>query len=194
MGASARPDEEGSVGTERAAAGIDAWYAAHGARCLGLALAMTRNQREAEGVVQDAFLAVWQCRDRLGANRPDIRTRLLMTTHHLAVDMIRCQPDKHHRAFDVEQFLRAVPATGPGPETRSEAVDSGYAIRSALIALSPPQREALVLAYFGGYTYAAIAAETELPVTTVRALILTAMRFLHDASATGNRSSRMRRT
>jgi RNA polymerase sigma-70 factor (ECF subfamily) len=51
-------------------------------------------------------------------------------------------------------------------------------VRKALSALPPPQREALVLAYYAGYTQSEIAQRTGVPLGTVKTRMLAGMRRL----------------
>jgi RNA polymerase sigma factor (sigma-70 family) len=65
-------------------------------------------------------------------------------------------------------------------------------VRRALGALSPSQREALTLAYYGGYTQREVAALTGAPLGTVKTRMLSGMRRLKqelgdDASVDGPR-------
>ena len=58
-------------------------------------------------------------------------------------------------------------------------------VRDALKTLPAPQREALTLAYFGGYTQREIAGLTDAPLGTVKSRMLTGMRSLR-CSACGD--------
>jgi RNA polymerase sigma-70 factor (ECF subfamily) len=53
-------------------------------------------------------------------------------------------------------------------------------VRSALGMLTPPQREALTLAYYGGYTQREVAAITGAPLGTVKTRMLGGMRRLKE--------------
>jgi RNA polymerase sigma factor (sigma-70 family) len=58
-------------------------------------------------------------------------------------------------------------------------------VRTALHALPAPQREALTLAYYGGYTQREVAALTDTPLGTVKTRMLAGMRRLKDTLGTG---------
>ena len=163
-------DEAGAPSTphrgDRALA-LAAAYAAHGAACLAHAVAVTGDAGAAHEAVQQAFLACWRSDGALGAADGRLRASLLEETHRAAV--ARRRTDRG----------RGAPAPGPAPvlDLASEPV------RRALDALPALEREALVLAFWGGHTQQEIAALTETPLGAVRRSTLHGLRRLHAALA-----------
>ncbi len=61
-----------------------------------------------------------------------------------------------------------LPAPTPGPADRSSAAEERARVRRAVAALEPDLREVIALRYQGGLTYREIAAQLDLPWTTVQ--------------------------
>jgi RNA polymerase sigma-70 factor (ECF subfamily) len=99
--------------------------------------------------------------------------------HHRAVDTIRREErlrKRAERAANLEQLT--------DEDVAEEVVDRDVLgirrqeVRDALTTLSPEQRQVLEMAYFQGYTQAAIAQELGIPIGTVKTRTLAAMRKL----------------
>src|SRR4051812_11809276 len=122
-------------------------YDRHGRVAYGLALRIVRDPALAEDAVQDAFLAAWRSAGRFVAERAKASTWLLTLVHRRAVDLVRR-----------EERRRADPIDDVEPPS-GEATDDAVWLRlerervqEALRALPDAQREALELAYYGGFT------------------------------------------
>lgn len=171
---------------------LGALYDRHGPTCYRVALRVTRSRDLAEEAVQEAFLALWRgpgFEARLGS----LRSFLVALAHHKAVDAVRREEARARR--ERTYTLTAPPPADPDgePETAVLAAVRDGAVRDALGALSPAQREALVLAYFGGRTQREIAELTGVPLGTVKTRMLAGMRRIRtvlgaDADASGEGS------
>ncbi|CAA9284235.1 MAG: RNA polymerase sigma-70 factor [uncultured Corynebacteriales bacterium] len=149
-----------------------------------LARRITGDQVFAEEVVQEVFLALWRDPAKYDPERGGFPSWLLAATHHKAVDAVRReQTVRKRRATLAEEaaFYVSAPATDiPPVEDAAWAGLRGERVRKALGALPAPQREALVLAYYAGYTQSEIAARTDTPLGTVKTRMLAGMRRLRD--------------
>lgn len=140
---------------------------------------MLNDDALAQDVVQEVFLTLWRSSERFDVERGNFASWLLAMTHHKAVDAVRREENfrKRRSPIDVLAFTESdLPAV-------ADEVWSGLRrdqVRAALLSLSPPQREALALAYFGGYTQREIAGLTGLPLGTVKTRMLLGMRRLRD--------------
>jgi RNA polymerase sigma factor (sigma-70 family) len=153
-------------------------YRRYSPAAYGLALRVLRQPFLAQEVVHDAFAAVWNAPDAFDPSRGSFRSFLLSLVHHRAVDAVR----REERLRERER--RANPPKVQAEDVEEVVVeeaglaDRRRAIRDALAALSPEQREAIELMYFRGWTQTRIARETGVPLGTVKSRVFAAMRRL----------------
>jgi RNA polymerase sigma-70 factor, ECF subfamily len=147
-----------------------------------LARRITGDAVFAEEVVQEVFLALWRDPAKYDPLRGGFPSWLLAATHHKAVDAVRREQTVRSRraslAEEADYYTSAAAGDLPPVEDAAWAGLRGERVRKALSALSAPQREALVLAYYAGYTQSEIAARTGAPLGTVKTRMLAGMRRL----------------
>ncbi len=133
----------------------------------------------AEDVVQEVFLSVWRDPSAYDRARGSFSSWLLSVVHHKAVDAVRREESQRRRQNLAEEDF-ALDEAGAVRDVEEEAWTRVVAdqVRSALQTLSQPQREALTLAYYGGYTQREVAALTGTPLGTVKTRMLVGMRRL----------------
>ncbi|MCS7050640.1 MAG: sigma-70 family RNA polymerase sigma factor [Thermomicrobium sp.] len=145
-----------------------------------LALRMLGDPAEAEEILQETFVRLWQQAARYDANRGSFGSWLMSIAHNLAVDALRTRSRRPQRADFVE--LAALP-----PHHLDEAVVVHEAaevselrdrVRQALARLPEPQRQAIELAYFAGLTHSEIAAVLGEPIGTVKTRLRLGMQKL----------------
>lgn len=161
------------------AAALEELYGRYGRPCYGLARRILADEALAQDVVQEVFLALWRDARRFDADRGAFSTWLLSMAHHKAVDAVRREENLRKRRTSVEQ-LEVTEAPGAGPADRAWSTVRSERVRTALSGLPEPQREALVLAYWGGYTQREIAGLTATPLGTVKTRMLAGMRRMRD--------------
>ena len=145
----------------------------HRAAVYRAALAALRSPADAEDAAQDAFLLAWR---RLDSFRGDasFKTWLLSITWHQAINRRRSLASVWRRmvAPKIEgeaDALMAVTASGePSPEQAAAQQQLQQAIRTAIRALSPKLRDALLLAQAGEYSYEDIGAMLHAPIGTIK--------------------------
>jgi RNA polymerase sigma-70 factor (ECF subfamily) len=144
----------------------------------------------AEDVLQEVFLSVWRDPSAYHSARGSFSSWLLAVVHHKAVDAVRREESQRRRQALVQED-RALDEPGATRDVEEEVWTRvvAHQVRAALGTLSGPQREALTLAYYGGYTQREVAALTGTPLGTVKTRMLAGMRRLKtelgDASGTG---------
>lgn len=158
-------------------------YQRHGAACYRLARQVTASDTLAEDAVQEAFLGLWRSPAAYVPGRGSLRSWLLGLTRHKAVDFVRRETAQQRRqtAWAAQRVFDPPPDADPAAASvtgmRAEKV------RAALAELPEAQRQALALAYFGGYTQREIAELTGVPLGTVKTRTLAAMRRLQSRLA-----------
>jgi RNA polymerase sigma-70 factor (ECF subfamily) len=166
--------------TEGDGSALEALYDRHGRAAYALARRILNDGQLAQDVVQEVFLTVWRDASRYDATRGGFPTWLLTMTHHKSVDSVRREENlrKRRTSADVLEFTES-----DAPRVEDEVWGSfrREQVRSALGDLPEPQRHALGLAYFGGYTQREIAMLTGTPLGTVKTRMLAGMKRLREA-------------
>lgn len=148
-------------------------------RVYGLGVVMLGNDAAAEDLVQDTFVKLWRSAERYDASRGKLETWVLLVARSLAIDALR------RRVLDARTVERSTPAsetaTDPSPEELAELVDLSARARRAMSDLTPGQRAALELAYFGGKTSAEVAELEGIPLGTAKTRIRSALLKLRTA-------------
>ncbi|MDK3258414.1 sigma-70 family RNA polymerase sigma factor [Blastococcus capsensis] len=133
----------------------------------------------AEDVLQDVFLGVWRDPGAYDGARGSFASWLLAVVHHKAVDAVRREESQRRRQARAEdQAVLDAPVATRDVEDDAWSRVVAEQVRSALRVLPGPQREALTLAYYGGYTQREVAVLTGAPLGTVKTRMLAGMRRL----------------
>ncbi len=156
---------------------LEALYARYGRACYSLARRVLADDQFAQDCVQEVFLTVWRDASRFDATRGGFSSWLLSMTHHKAVDTVR-REELRRRRNGTDDPLETRESDRPGVHDEVWTTLRGERVRAALRTLPEAQREALTLAYFGGYTQREIAGLTGTPLGTVKTRMLTGMRRL----------------
>ena len=133
----------------------------------------------AEDVVQEVFLALWRDPQRFDPARGKFGSWLLTLVHHKAVDAVRRESATRRRtvpAADGGEEWNAL--LGPGADQAALGSVVAGQVRDALGRLPDEQRQALALAYYGGYTQREVAALTGVPIGTVKSRMFTGVQRL----------------
>ena len=138
-------------------------YDRYGRSAYGLALRVLRDQELAEDAVQEAFLTVWRSASRFVPERGKASTWILTLVHRRAVDVVRHEQRRRADSLDL--------ATEPSVEGVDEDAFlrlQRERVQAALRHLPDVQREALELAYYGGFTQSELAERLGQPLGTIK--------------------------
>ena len=166
--------------TEGDGGALEALYARYGRACYGLARRILTDEQLAQDAVQEVFLTVWRDASRFDASRGGFSTWLLSMTHHKAVDSVRREENLRKRRTTADA-LEHRESDAPRVDDAVWSLLRRERVREVLATLPDPQREALTLAYFGGYTQREIAGLTDTPLGTVKTRMLAWMRRMKES-------------
>jgi RNA polymerase sigma factor (sigma-70 family) len=155
-------------------------YDRYGRVAFGLARRVLRDTALAEDAVQDAFLAVWRTAGRFVPERALARTWLLTIVHRRAVDLVRR-----------EERRRTEPIDDASEEAGGDSADAAWLgferdrVRDALKQLPDQQREAIELAYYGGFTQSQLAERLGEPLGTIKSRMFNGLARLRELLGEG---------
>ncbi|MBA8792770.1 RNA polymerase sigma-70 factor (ECF subfamily) [Friedmanniella endophytica] len=139
------------------------------ARVHGVALRVLRSPDHAAEVTQEVFVDVWRQATRYSAGRGSVLAWITTMAHRRAVDRVRSVTSETAR--DVKYAEHTV-------EVAHDEVWAGVdqrldveRVREGMAQLTSIQREALTLAYFGGYSQSQVAEHLGVPLGTVKTRI-----------------------
>jgi RNA polymerase sigma-70 factor (ECF subfamily) len=145
-----------------------------------VALRVLREEAEAEDVVHDVFLTLW---DKAADYTPDRGSAFgwaVTLTRNRAIDRVRMRRRRAELLDEsaAEQLAPAAPV--PHADDALAARETARSVRAAVSALPPEQQRALELAFFSGLTQQEIAARLQEPLGTVKARIRRGLLRLRD--------------
>ena len=148
-------------------------YDRYGRAAYGLALRVLRDPSLAEDAVQEAFLQVWRSAEKFDRDRAKVGTWLLTFVHRRAIDIVRREERRRTEPAD-----SAPTPTAPGADEDVDRRSKRAIVQGALRQLPPEQREAIELAYYGGYTQSELAERLGEPLGTIKSRMFTGLQRL----------------
>ena len=144
----------------------------------GLVTKVVRDPAQAEEVTQEVFVELWRGSPRFDPARGTARSWIMTCAHRRAVDRVR----------SAERAARRDDLAGRRDQGRPydevvEQVETSLQrahVRRSLDVLTDLQREAVVLAYYGGYTHREIAELLGVPSGTVKTRLRDGLLRLRD--------------
>ena len=157
-------------------------YDRYGAILLGLMLRILRSRPEAEDVLQEVFLQVWQQARSFDPARGRAFTWLATLARSRAIDRLRAVDSRERAAQRAAEDGQAPAAETEGwAEEEAIRAERAEAVRAALAELPEEQRQVLVLAYLDGMSQSEIAAAKNQPLGTVKTRTRTGLKRLSEA-------------
>ena len=155
-------------------------YSRYAATLLALGKRILGSVSDAEEVLQEVFLHVWNHAGRYDAGRSSVSTWLVLITRSRAIDRLRTRKVVERTHETSAQLDPAGHASPEGVETvflqeRRERV------QRELGKLPPEQKQVLEMAFYEGLSQSEIAARADLPLGTVKTRTLLAMKKLRNA-------------
>jgi RNA polymerase sigma-70 factor, ECF subfamily len=154
-------------------------YDRFGRVAYGVALRILRDEKLAEDAVQEGFLAAWRSADRFMPERGKASTWILTLVHRRAVDLVR--REDRRRADELVDDLE--PSPSDSAEDDAWLRFERERVQAALKQLPDQQREALELAYYGGFSQSELAERLGQPVGTIKSRMFTGLARLRELLA-----------
>jgi len=147
-------------------------YDEHGRGVYAAAMRILGNAAQAQDVAQDVFLRVWRNPAKFDRRRGELGSYLRLMARSRALDLWR-EGQAAGRAGDRLKLVVAheEARVEDRPAAMAEREDDRRAVREALAGLPDSQREAVVLAYWGGLTAEEIARHADVPLGTAKSRI-----------------------
>jgi len=146
-----------------------------GGTAYGLAFRVLRDEALAEDAVQEAFLGLWRNAGSFIPERAKASTWILTLVHRRAVDLVR--REQRRRTESIEDAPE--PAVGSAEEAAWLRLDRER-VQGALAQLPDQQREAIELAYYGGYTQSELAERLGQPLGTIKSRMFSGLARLRE--------------
>jgi len=153
-------------------------------RVFGLVKRLLRDHSQSEEVTQEIFLEVWQNATRYEASKGGAVAWVLTMTHRRAVDRVRASQASRDR--DTRIGIRDLE---PDVDSVSENVEirvENERVKKAMTRLTELQRQAVTLAYYGGYSHSEVAEMLSVPIGTVKTRLRDGMIRLRDEMGVGS--------
>lgn len=144
---------------------LEALYDRHTPLLLGMAMRIVRVQADAEDVVQQTWVKVWQVAGEHDPARGSVAAWLLAVVRSRALDLCRSRASRQRAEGAGKAAERAPPAD---PSVSVADAQALRRVRLALTRLDPHFRQVLEHAYFDGLTQTQIAERIETPLGTVK--------------------------
>ena len=143
-------------------------YRRYGGAVWAVARRVCGDRTLAEDVTQTVFADLWRRPQRFDPARGALRPWLVAQAHARAVDTVRSETARQRRQ---EREGRFAPAPSPDVEAEVHLAALSDGVRRAVAQLGDDEREAIVLAYFGGHSYRETAELIGAPEGTVKSRI-----------------------
>lgn len=165
-------------------AALERLYDKYSAALYSVAYRISGERSDAEEIVLDSFTQAWRDAPRFESGRGSVIAWLTMICRSRALDSIRARGRRAKLATKAAAAEPdATPAMGaaqPGTDRDLERMERRKVVADALMTLSPPQRQAVQLAYYEGLSHSEIAERLGEPLGTVKTRVRLAMQRLRE--------------
>jgi RNA polymerase sigma-70 factor (ECF subfamily) len=147
-------------------------------RVLGLIKRVLVDHAQSEEVAQEVFLEIWRTSTRFESQRGAAMSWILTMAHRRAVDRVRSSQASHDR--DERIGMRDIETGYDNVSETAEIRIEHERVKKAMSQLSELQREAITLAYYGGFSHTEVAGILSIPIGTVKTRLRDGMIRLRD--------------
>lgn len=143
----------------------------------GVVLGVVKDPAIAEEVTQEVFLELWRLAPRFDSSKGSPKSWAATIAHRRAVDRVRSEQSRRTRE---DRDRQRTPAEYDVVSEEVEQQLEQEHVVDALAQLTETQREAVTLAYYGGYTYREVAVLLDVPEGTIKTRIRDGLIKLRD--------------
>jgi RNA polymerase sigma-70 factor (ECF subfamily) len=147
-------------------------------RVFGLVRRLLKDFAQSEEVAQEVFLEIWQTASRYDPTKGGASTWILTMAHRRAVDRVRASQSSRNR--DTRIGIRDFPTAYDSVAESVEITVEHERVAEAMSRLTELQRQAITLAYYGGFSHSEVAEQLHVPVGTVKTRLRDGMIRLRD--------------
>lgn len=138
-------------------------------KLLGICLRVLSDRAEAEDVLQEVYVTIWNKAAGFDAGRARAMTWLGTIARNRAIDRLRSLPAPAMRAsIDVAE---SAPDLSPSPAAHAESADDRFRLDACLEQLEPRRKLLIRTAFFDGATYEDLAARSGSPLGSIKSWI-----------------------
>jgi RNA polymerase sigma-70 factor (ECF subfamily) len=162
------------VAMARSEAAFSELYDRFSRRVYALLRQMMRSDEDAQDLLQEVFLLIWNKAPEFFESRGNPASWILTVARNRAVDEMRSKRYRNKRSEETlvmgeeRPEIQSLIETRNTPEAQLASKEAQFEIRRALKTLTIDQRELVDLAYFGGLSYSEIAERKGIPLSTVK--------------------------
>ena len=164
----------------RDAQALAAFYDQTAAPLYSVAVRILGDGSEAEEVIQDAFVQIWEKATTFDPMLGSAFHWALSIARHRSIDRLRARARQSRWMTAYQEVSDVNPPVMNGPEQNTEAAEEFAAVRAALVSLPSEQKQAIEMAFFGGKTHLEIAEALQAPLGTIKARIRRGMLKLRE--------------
>lgn len=155
---------------------LAALYDATSAKLFGVCLRVLKDRSEAEDVLHDVYVRVWQKADSYAVTGHSPMTWLITVARNMSIDRLRKRrPETGH-----DDAMTLVADSGPGPEAAAIASSERARIEACMGELQSDRADAVRAAYLDGETYQDLADRFDVPLNTIRTWLRRSLMKLRD--------------
>ncbi len=149
----------------------------------GLIRRVLRDPAQSEEVAQEVMVEIWRQATRFDAAKGSVKGYVLTVAHRRAIDRVRSAQSSTDRELRVGRasIERDYDQVSEAVEHRMDVVQ----VRRALGVLTTLQREAVQLAYYGGYTHREVSDLLGVPLGTIKTRLRDGLIRLRDEMGVG---------
>ena len=167
---------------KRDASALSELYDRYSALVYSLALMMVKTTDEAEDLVQEVFMQVWNKAGAFAGDKGSVYTCVVTIARRKAIDRLRSSPStkKSLSLEEGDSFTILDPAYTSNPLHAAISSEYEEMMKNGLSELTVDQRTIMEMSYYEGYTQQQIAVKLNVPLGTVKTRMCQGLLKLRD--------------